>query len=208
VNRVRVKICGITQPEDGLFAALEGADAIGLVFYADSPRNIDVDIANSIIDLLPPFVTKVGLFVNAVHADIESILKTVALDMLQFHGEESREDCNRYSLPYIKAVKMVKDIDLFKQAERYHDAVGLLLDTYVSGSAGGTGQLFDWGLISSELDKPIILAGGLNADNVNQAIRKVAPYAVDVSSGVESSTGKKDQEKIRVLIQQVNECKP
>ena len=117
MNRVRVKICGITQPEDGLFAALEGADAIGLVFYADSPRNIDVDIANSIIDLLPPFVTKVGLFVNAVHADIESILKTVALDMLQFHGEESREDCNRYSLPYIKAVKMVKDIDLFKDSE-------------------------------------------------------------------------------------------
>ena len=130
-----------------------------------------------------------------MHADIELILKTVALDMLQFHGEESREDCNRYALPYIKAVKMENDIDLFKQAERYHDSVGLLLDTYVSGATGGTGQLFDWGLIPSELDKPIILAGGLDADNVKQAIRKVAPYAVDVSSGVEFSTDKKESGK-------------
>ena len=206
MNRVRVKICGITRPEDGLVAALEGADAIGLVFYADSSRNIDVVIANSIIDLLPPFITRVGLFVNAAHADIESVLNAVTLDMLQFHGEESREDCNCYAMPYIKAVKMENNVNLFKQVDTYHDSVGLLLDTYVPAVAGGTGRLFDWNRVPSGLDKPIILAGGLDADNVKQAIRTIVPYAVDVSGGVESSKGIKDQEKIRVFIQQVNEC--
>ncbi len=201
--RTRVKICGITRIEDALAAARAGADAIGLVFEPKSPRCVKPDQALSIVRALPPFVTVVGLFVNAAPDTVETILGRVPLDLLQFHGDETPEQCRRYHRPYIKAIHMRPEVNLPEQARRYTDAEGLLLDTAAAHVAGGSGEAFDWSLVPSGLDKPVILAGGLTPENVAEAVRKVRPFAVDVSSGVEQAKGIKDAAKISAFIEAV-----
>lgn len=197
---VRSKICGITRIEDALAAAEAGADAIGLVFYAKSPRAVNVQQAREIIRALPPFVTTVGLFVNASRCELNEILEAVPLDLLQFHGDETPADCEGYNRPYIKALRVRPGDDLEAACKLYASASGILLDTYVAGVPGGTGEAFDWSLVPAKLSKPIILAGGLSPANVAQAIARVQPWAVDVSGGVEQSKGIKDPVKIRAFI--------
>lgn len=205
MNKIRVKICGITRPEDGVFAARAGADAIGLVFYSGSLRAVSIDTAKAIISALPPFVTTVGLFVDASARDVQSVLDRVNLDILQFHGDESPIDCQQFGKRWIKAVRMQPGINLTEQAEKFRLSAGLLLDSHIAGMSGGTGQVFDWKRASGKLSKPVILAGGLNDENVADAIQMVRPYAVDVSSGVESTAGIKDPEKVARFIQRVRE---
>jgi phosphoribosylanthranilate isomerase len=201
--RTRVKICGITRIEDATAAARAGADAIGLVFEPKSPRYVKPDQAQAIMRALPPFVTVVGLFVNAAPDTVETVLNRVPLDLLQFHGDETPEQCRRYHRPYIKAIHMRADVNLHDQAHRYADAEGLLLDTAAANVAGGSGQTFDWSLVPADPGKPVILAGGLTPENVAEAVRKVRPFAVDVSSGVEQSKGIKDAQKISAFIEAV-----
>ncbi|WP_047336213.1 phosphoribosylanthranilate isomerase [Pseudomonas protegens] len=200
---VRSKICGITRIEDALAAVAAGADAIGLVFYAKSPRAVNVQQARAIIAALPPFVTTVGLFVNASRCELGEILDAVPLDLLQFHGDESAADCEGYHRPYIKALRVKAGDDIAAACLAYPRASGILLDTYVEGVPGGTGEAFDWSLVPQGLSKPIILAGGLTPDNVAAAIARVRPYAVDVSGGVEQGKGIKDPAKIRAFMQAV-----
>lgn len=200
---VRSKICGITRIEDALAAASAGVDAIGLVFYAKSPRAVSVTQARAIIDALPPFVTTVGLFVNASRCELEETLDALPLNLLQFHGDETPDECGRYRRPYIKALRMRPGEDIAAQCRAYRQAAGILLDTFVEGVPGGTGQAFDWSRVPSDLDQPIILAGGLNAGNVAAAIRQVRPYAVDVSGAVEAGKGIKDADKIHAFMQAV-----
>ncbi len=200
---VRSKICGITRIEDALAAVDAGADAIGFVFYAKSPRAVTVQQARAIIAALPPFVTTVGLFVNASRCELGEILDAVPLDLLQFHGDETPADCEGYHRPYIKALRVKAGDDIAASCDAYAKASGILLDTYVEGVPGGTGEAFDWSLIPQGLSKPIILAGGLSAANVAEAIARVHPYAVDVSGGVEQSKGIKDHAKIRAFIKAV-----
>lgn len=190
--RTRVKICGITRTEDALAAAALGADAIGLVFYERSPRRVDVARAAGIAAGLPLFVQAVALFVDAGAAEIEAVLGRVRVDILQFHGDESPSDCRGFGLPYIKAVRMRPGADVRAEAERYHDARALLLDTYHPAVAGGTGATFSWSEIPPRPGARILLAGGLTPENVNDAIRAVRPYGVDVSGGVEAAKGVKD----------------
>lgn len=199
----RIKICGITRGQDAVTAAELGAHAVGLMFYEDSPRFVSVDQANKVIGVLPPFVTRVGVFVNPVEQQVHSILGALRLDLLQFHGDETPQFCARFGLPYIKAVRVRKGMDLLQYASRYHDAKGLLLDAHSERAYGGTGEAFDWSLIPGNLPLPIILSGGLNAANVARAIRQVRPWAVDVSSGVESAKGIKDAAKIAAFMQGV-----
>ena len=201
--RVRVKICGITRVEDALSAVEQGADAIGLVFYDKSPRNVGINQAIEIAHHIPAFVSVVGLFVNAEPSFINEVIAKAKIDLLQFHGDESPEECASYSLPFIKAIRVKSDTNLVQYAKDYSAAKALLLDAYTEGVAGGTGHVFDWNLIPKQLAKPIILAGGLKADNVAQAIRQVMPYAVDVSGGVEASKGVKDAAKIAAFMRQV-----
>lgn len=200
---VRSKICGITRVEDALVAAEAGADAIGLVFYDRSPRAVSVQQARAIIAALPPFVTTVGLFVNASRCEIGEILNAVPLDLLQFHGDETSAQCEGHGRPYIKALRVRPGEDIAACCAEYNQASGILVDTYVPGVPGGTGEVFDWSLVPADLGKPVILAGGLTADNVRAAIAQVSPYAVDVSGGVEASKGVKDAEKIRTFIREV-----
>lgn len=200
---VRSKICGITRIEDALAAIDAGADAIGFVFYAKSPRAVSVEQARAIIAALPPFITTVGLFVNVSRCELTEILEVVPLDLLQFHGDETPEDCDGYHRPYIKALRVQAGDDIAASCRAYSRASGILLDTYVAGVPGGTGEAFDWSLIPHELSKPIILAGGLTPDNVAQAIAQVRPYAVDVSGGVEVSKGIKDHDRIRAFMRAV-----
>lgn len=202
-SRVRIKICGITRPGDAQLAAALGADAIGLVFFSESPRYLTIEKALAITAALPPFVCKTGLFVNAGEDDIRSVLDRVNLDLLQFHGEENRQMCERYSKPYIKAVRMQKTTNLTQIARDYESASALLVDTFVEGVQGGTGKTFDWSLIPEDAGKPLILAGGLTADNVADAISRVRPYGVDVSGGVESDKGIKDANKLAEFIKEV-----
>jgi len=197
--RVRVKICGITRVEDGLAAAAAGADAIGMVF-ADSPRQVHPEQARAILQGLPPFIKVVGLFVDATPDRIRQVLGQVPLDLIQFHGREAPETCRVIGRPYIKAIAMKPGVDVRAEAARYPDAAGVLLDTYRPGQSGGTGETFDWAQVPKDLDKPLILAGGLTPDNVADAVRTVHPYAVDVSSGVELSKGIKDAAKIAAFI--------
>lgn len=177
-----------------------GADAIGLVFYPPSPRYVEPDQAKAIVKRLPPFVTVVGLFVEQPAAYIRQVLESVPLDLLQFHGDEGASECTGYGRPWIKAIRMRESVDLVQAGDRYADAAGLLLDTYQAGVPGGTGQTFDWRRIPREIASRIILAGGLNPDNVEQAVRKVRPYAVDVSGGVEAAKGIKDADKMAAFI--------
>lgn len=203
MSNVRSKICGITRIEDALAAVAAGADAIGLVFYAKSPRAVNVQQARAIIAALPPFVTSVGLFVNASRCELGEILDAVPLDLLQFHGDESAADCEGYHRPYIKALRVKAGDDIAAASLAYPRASGMLLDTYVEGVPGGTGEAFDWSLVPQGLSKPIILAGGLTPDNVAAAIARVRPYAVDVSGGVEQGKGIKDPAKIQAFMQAV-----
>lgn len=204
MSAVRSKICGITRIEDALAAAEAGADAIGLVFYPKSPRAVTVLQARAIIAALPPFITTVGLFVNASRCELNETLDAVALDLLQFHGDETPEECDGYHRPYIKALRVKAGDDIAQACRTYRNARGVLLDTYVEGVPGGTGETFDWALIPDDLDKPVILAGGLTSANVAQAIAQVRPYAVDVSGGVEKSKGIKDREKILAFMSAVH----
>ena len=199
----RVKICGITRVEDGVACARLGADAIGLVFYAPSPRNVSVDQARAIIAALPPFVTTVGLFVDAAPSEVQAVLAQLPLDILQFHGNETPEYCRGFGRAYLKALRVKPGLDLVQYASAYPDAKALLLDAHVEGVAGGSGQAFDWRLIPARLPLPVILSGGLNPANVTEAIRRVQVVAVDVSSGVEASKGIKDADKITAFMQGV-----
>lgn len=197
---VRVKICGITRSEDLAAACHAGADALGFVFYAKSPRNLTVGQAAALVAQLPPFVQSVGLFVDAEPAFVEAVLKAVPLDLLQFHGNEQPDYCRTFGRPYLKAVRMRKGTDLVKYCVDFDDARALLLDAYVPGMPGGTGERFDWDLIPSGLARPIVLSGGLNPDNVAQAVKAVRPWAVDVSSGVEAAPGIKDAARVAAFI--------
>ena len=203
--RTRVKICGFTRVEDAVYAAHEGVDAIGLVFYPPSPRHVEIEQAIKIVNALPAFTTVVALFVDEQEARIREVLAQVSIDCLQFHGDEPAEACRIYGKRYIKAVRMQEDIDIAALAHHYHDAAGLLLDAFHPDAKGGTGSQFDWDMIPVQCSLPIILAGGLDETNAKQAVQAVKPYALDVSSGVEAKKGVKDALKIAAFINQVNE---
>ncbi len=202
--RTRVKICGITNDEDALNAVKYGADAIGLVFYAPSPRYVNIKQAQEIVAAIPPFVSVVGLFVNAATAEIETVISQVRIDVIQFHGDENAAECERIKLPYLKAIRVKNDTNLLQCEVEFSSAKALLLDTYSETAFGGTGHIFDWKLIPENMQMPVILAGGLNAENVAEAIKQVRPYAVDVSGGVEMTKGIKDVTKIAAFMQSVN----
>lgn len=202
---VRVKICGITRLQDLHDACDAGADAVGFVFYEKSPRRVSAETAAELVRAVPPFVQSVGLFVNAGPAFVEQVLQAVPLDLLQFHGDETPADCARFGRPYIKAVRIDGATDLLKYAADFDAARGLLLDAFVPGVPGGTGECFDWRLIPANLSRPVILSGGLTPDNVAEAIRHVRPWAVDVSSGVEISKGIKDARKVAQFIAKAKE---
>ena len=198
--RTRVKICGVTRAEDALAACRAGADALGLVFYPPSPRNVSITTARAIVERLPAFVTVVGLFVEAAADAVARARAEIPLDVLQFHGNETPAFCDQFGAPYIKAVRMRPETDLLEYARSYKRARSLLLDTFVTGAQGGTGRRFDWMLIPAHVPVPIILSGGLDPENVEQAIRSVRPWAVDVSSGVEAAKGIKDPARILAFI--------
>lgn len=210
--RTRVKICGITSQEDAEIVVDAGADAIGLVFYEKSPRFVTTLQAAEISQAIPAFVSCVALFKDAEVAYIDAVLQQVAVDLIQFHGSESESFCEQFARPYIKALGMkgpANNVEyLMASAEKYHSAKALLLDGHAPGQAGGTGETFDWSSIA-KIEKPVVLAGGLTPDNVTQAIEIVRPYAVDVSSGVESAPGIKDKDKVTrfmsLVMQQVNQ---
>ncbi|MCZ2175701.1 MAG: phosphoribosylanthranilate isomerase [Burkholderiales bacterium] len=197
--RTRIKICGITRPEDARAAVELGADALGLVFYEPSPRSVSLEQAWEIARIVPPFVTLVGLFVNETKLTVRRTMEAVPIQLLQFHGEEEESFCRSFHAPYIKAARVRPGLDLVKCAASYPSAQGLVLDAYVEGYGGG-GKTFDWSLIPSRLPLPLILSGGLDADNVAGAVRAVRPWAVDVSSGVEAAKGIKDAGKIAAFI--------
>ena len=200
IYQVRVKICGITNIEDAKVADDAGAYAIGLVFYKNSPRCVSVSRAKEITENVTSNLNCVGLFVDADKEYVNDVLEQVNLDILQFHGQESEEACAFFKKPYIKAIRMRENTNLLEEVKKYSSAKAILLDTYVEGLLGGTGKVFDWSMIPQNLTKPVILAGGLNAGNVRDAIKKIHPYAVDVSGGVESDKGKKDPYKIKEFI--------
>jgi len=204
MSAVRSKICGITRIEDALAAVEAGADAIGFVFYPKSPRAVTIEQAQRIIAQLPPFISTVGLFVNADREELKALLEVVHLDLIQFHGDETPEQCEGYGRPWIKALRVQAGDDIAASCALYDKASGILLDTFVAGVPGGTGETFDWALIPKQLSKPIVLAGGLTSANVSQAIAQVRPYAVDVSGGVEMSRGIKDHDKIRAFMSAVH----
>lgn len=205
--RTRVKICGITRCQDAQLAVDAGADAIGLVFYEKSPRFVSNEQAAEICQIIPAFVSRVALFKDAEQTLVETVLAQVDIDLLQFHGSETPGYCEQFDRPYIKAIGM-KGIEhdagfLMSSAETFQSAKALLLDGHAPGKAGGSGESFDWTAIS-KIDKPVVLAGGLTVENVRQAIDLMHPYAVDVSSGVESSPGIKDKDKVAAFMEQVN----
>lgn len=199
MSRTRIKICGLTRAEDIHGAVTSGADAIGLVFYSKSPRFVSAEAARELAVLAPPFVTRVGLFVNEAPATVKKMLAAVPLELLQFHGDEDDAYCSQFDKPFIKAARVKPGDDLVRFALSFPSARALLLDACVEGYGGG-GKPFDWTLIPSRLPLPIILAGGLNPDNVGLAIQTARPWAVDVSSGVESDKGIKDSRKIAAFM--------
>lgn len=200
--RTRIKICGITRPQDAVAAARAGADAIGFVFYPPSPRFVTLERAIEMRDILPPFVQTVALFVNPERSQVEQVIARVRPSMLQFHGEEAASFCAEFQVPWIKACRVKEGVDLLEYFRAYSGAAGWLADTFVEGY-GGAGQRFDWSQVPAERERPLILSGGLAQDNVGQAIRMLKPWAVDVSSGVESAKGIKDAAKIAAFIQEV-----
>ena len=199
----RIKVCGLTRAEDVRAAVAAGVDAIGLVFYADSPRHVTIEEAAALCREIPPFVTVVGLFVNASRAEVHRVIEQVPLNLLQFHGDETLEQCEGFGLPYLRAARVRPGVDLLEFATQFPSARALLLDTWTP-TYGGSGESFDWSLVPSSCPLPVILSGGLNPDNVAEAIRQVRPVAVDVSSGVESAKGIKDANKIRAFVTAVH----
>jgi phosphoribosylanthranilate isomerase len=197
---VAVKICGITRVEDALAAARAGAHAVGFVFHPPSARCVEPDAAAALVRALPPFVTAVGLFVDAEPERVRRTAARARIGLLQFHGDETPAYCRQFGLPYLKAVRVRPGMNLLQYAHDFHDAAGLLLDAYVEGVPGGTGATFDWDLIPRALPLPVVLSGGLTPENVAEAVRRVRPWAVDVSSGVESAKGIKDAAKIAAFI--------
>ena len=200
--RTRIKICGIKHLDDALKAIEFGADAIGLIFVEKSPRYVSLTDARVIAESLPPFVTSVGLFMNASEETVREALKVVPLNLLQFHGEESPAFCDQFGVPYVKVLKMRENVNVIAFTQEYPNAAGILLDTYHE-KGGGTGESFDWSLIPEDVSVPLILAGGLTPENVASAVETVKPYAVDVSSGVESEPAVKDHKKIEQFIKEV-----
>lgn len=201
--RTRVKFCGITRIDDALEAAVLGVDAIGLIFAEASKRRVTADLAATIAWSLPPFVTRVGLFLNHDVEAVCHVLDRVPLDVLQFHGEEPPDFCRAFGKPYLKAVPMTPEVDLGRVMHDYADASALLLDTHVDGAAGGTGRTFDWDRVPHGLGLALVLAGGLDPDNVADAVRRVRPYAVDVASGIERAPGIKDSGRMKRFIEAV-----
>jgi len=200
--RIRVKICGMTRVEDVRAAAQAGADAVGLVFYPPSPRCLSVDWARHLAGEVPPFVSTVALFVNPAAAEVYSVVERVKPAMLQFHGEETPEFCKQFGVPYLKACRVQAGVDLLKYLRPFSAAAGWLLDSHVA-EYGGVGEVFDWSLVPAERIRPVVLSGGLTRENVREAVRRVRPWAVDVSSGVEVSKGIKDAAKIAAFIAEV-----
>ena len=197
--RTRIKICGLTRAEDVHAAVEAGADALGLVFYPPSPRFVAPESAASLARLVPPFVTTVGLFVNATPEFVREVLAAVPINLLQFHGDEDEAYCRQFDRPYVKAARMKPGVDLLQYAAAFSSAQAILVDAFVEGYGGG-GKVFDWNLIPPTLPKPLILSGGLDAGNVGEAVARVRPAAVDVSSGVEAAKGIKDSSKIRAFV--------
>lgn len=187
-------------------AEAAGADALGLNFYPPSSRALNLDQAQALARVVGPFTTLVGLFVDAARKDVERVLARVPLQLLQFHGEESAEDCEAFGRPYIKAIRMRPELDLRAAMAAHPKAAGFLLDAYRKGQPGGTGETFDWDRVPRKSDKPIILAGGLTPDNVGAALRIVRPYALDVSGGVETAPGCKDPIKVKQFIDKAKHC--
>lgn len=200
MNSTRVKICGITSVADAQTALNAGADAIGLVFYAPSPRAVTIEQAREIAASVGPFVTVVGLFVNADESYVRDVLANVGLHLLQFHGDESPEFCESFHRPYMKAIRMRPELDLAGAFDKYASATAILLDAYRPGVPGGTGETFDWQRVPKQSLRPIVLAGGLTPENVASAIQATHVYGVDVSGGVESAPGKKDSQKVEQFI--------
>ena len=198
--RTRVKICGITRPEDAGAAAAHGADAVGLVFYRPSPRYVTPERARQIVAATPAFVSTVAVFVNPTRDEVETVIRDCGVALLQFHGDEAPDFCSGFSRPYIKAARIRPELDLLKYLSPHADARAWMLDAFHEDLWGGTGGAFDWGLVPRDAAKPIILSGGLTADNVASAVKRVRPYAVDVSTGVEVSKGIKDAAKIAAFI--------
>lgn len=201
--RTRVKICGITQLDDALAAVHYGADALGFVFYDKSPRFLNIEQADIIFNNIPPFINKVALFVNAEHDYVNDALDKLSIDVLQFHGDEDEAFCSSFNKPYLKAIRMRDTTNLNDIADTYSSASGLLLDAFDSAQYGGTGQTFNWSLVPKQCNLPIILAGGLNTQNVYDAVQNTGVYAVDVSSGVEKSKGLKDHQLIKQFMHEV-----
>lgn len=205
-----MKICGITSIEDALYAVVCGADALGFNFYEKSPRQVAPELVSEVRKALPPFITLVGLMVNPSRQQAADVMAKASPDLFQFHGEETNEFCRSWGIPFIKAVRVgansanTNNSAILDEINRYPDATGILLDTYVADKVGGTGQRFDWSTVPEKCDKPVILAGGLNPGNVKAAIETVKPYAVDVSSGVESDPGIKDRDKVKRFINAVS----
>jgi len=201
--RTRVKICGLTRPEDVVAAASAGADAVGFVFYEPSPRGVSIAKAAELLRSVPPFVVATGLFVNPDRKSVEEVLSRVPLDLLQFHGDESPEFCQSFSARWIKAIRVRAPGDIEQAFRDYSGASGLLVDAWVADKYGGTGESFNWDLIPSARPLPLILAGGLGSGNVAAAVKQVRPWGVDVSGGVELSKGTKDAAKITEFINEV-----
>ncbi len=198
----RIKICGITRRDDALQAAAAGAHAIGLMFYRKSPRHLSVDQALSIRHAVPPFVAAVAVFLDAPAEEVRTVVEQIRPDLLQFHGREPEAFCVAFGLPYLKTVPMT-GVEPVAYAAQYPTAAGFLLDSHAAGEAGGSGQPFDWSRVPAGLRAPLVLAGGLKPDNVTEAVRRVRPYAVDVSSGVESSPGIKDAGLMQAFVKGV-----
>lgn len=201
--RTRIKICGITRPEDALAAVAAGADAIGLVFHPDSPRHVDPSAAREIVRQLPPFISTVGLFLNPEAQQVRRILEQVDVDLLQFHGTETAEFCAQFRRTYVKAVAMAGGVDPAEAARAYPDAAAFLLDSHAPGEQGGTGEVFDWESFPRRFGRPLILAGGLRPENVAEAVARCRPYAVDVSSGVEEAPGIKSRDRMIAFAREV-----
>lgn len=202
--RTRIKICGLTRPEDVAAAANAGADAVGFVFYEPSPRSVSIEVAAELLRSVPPFVVATGLFVNPDREYVEAVLQKVPLDLLQFHGDETPEFCESFSARWIKAIRVRARGDIERAFQDYFRASGLLVDAWVADKFGGTGQSFNWDLIPAVRPLPLILAGGLASDTVADAVKQVRPWGVDVSGGVESSKGIKHAAKMTDFISEVH----
>ena len=204
--RTKIKICGITNLKNALEAVALGVDALGFVFFKDSPRYIEPKKAREIINYLPSFILRVGLFVNASKEEVLSAISDSRINMLQFHGDEDEKFCNQFDLPYIKAIPFKNGINLLECCQLFSSCSALLIDTYSEKMRGGTGKSFNWNLIPKKLPLPLIIAGGLNVDNVSLLINSVNPYAVDISGGVELDKGKKDYNLMKNFVLGVNDA--